>query len=195
MDQREWSVLIEAWAPKGKRGSLDPTDSRVTDLVDSLASLGGAVAAGPKMWSARVTVKNEFIEQAIADAGRIVVEAAGQCRLPAWPIERVEAVEATRLDAELEVSNFPDLVGTTEVAEMLGVSRQRIHELRKADRFPLPMIELAAGPIWLRSAVTAYEERWNRRPGRPALRANERGPGPEPNTGLPNLLEGAHGTR
>jgi hypothetical protein len=67
-----------------------------------------------------------------------------------------------------EVSNFPDLVGTTEAAKMLGVTRQRFHELQAAGRLPQPKVELAAGPIWLRAAVTAFEERWDRTPGRPA---------------------------
>ena len=65
------------------------------------------------------------------------------------------------------MSNFPDLVGTTEVAELLGVTRQRIHELRKAGRFPEPMVELAAGPIWLRPAIESFDKQWERKVGRP----------------------------
>jgi prophage regulatory protein len=62
------------------------------------------------------------------------------------------------------------LVGMTEIAEMLGVSPQRAHQLSLAYvDFPEPEVELAAGRIWKRTAV----ERWMkahpaRKPGRPA---------------------------
>jgi predicted DNA-binding transcriptional regulator AlpA len=166
---REWSVLIEAWAPAGKRGSLDVTDSRVADLVDALAPEGGVVSADSTTWSVRLTVVEAEISAAIELAKSIVTTNAQQCRFPIWPIEHVEATEAERFAAQLEVSNFPQLVGTKEVAEILGVSRQRIHELRKAGRFPLPIIELGAGPIWLRPSIADFEAQWDRSPGRPSL--------------------------
>ena len=52
-----------------------------------------------------------------------------------------------------------DLVSVTEIAELLGVSRQRVNQLIRAYMdFPLPEAELAIGRVWLRSAV----EEWNR---------------------------------
>jgi predicted DNA-binding transcriptional regulator AlpA len=54
-------------------------------------------------------------------------------------------------------------VGVTEVRELLGVSRQRVHQIiRDHADFPEPVAELASGRIWLRSDV----ERWARREGR-----------------------------
>jgi hypothetical protein len=70
------------------------------------------------------------------------------------------------LAAELERTNFPEIVGTSEAAELLGISRQRIHELRTAGRFPTPTVEFAAGPIWLRPAIDAFGATV-RKPGRP----------------------------
>jgi predicted DNA-binding transcriptional regulator AlpA len=56
-----------------------------------------------------------------------------------------------------------DLVGVTEIAEMLGVSRQRVDQIVRSDgRFPKPVAELHAGRIWLRTDVAA----WARRTGR-----------------------------
>ena len=50
-----------------------------------------------------------------------------------------------------------DLVGGAEVAQLLGVSRQRVHEIvRTAADFPEPVAELAAGRIWQRSDVEAW---------------------------------------
>ncbi len=56
-----------------------------------------------------------------------------------------------------------DLVGLTEIAEMLGVSRQRVDQIVQSDpKFPEPVAWLRAGRIWRRSDVT----RWARRAGR-----------------------------
>lgn len=55
-----------------------------------------------------------------------------------------------------------DLMGTTEIAERLGVSRQRADQLSRTDGFPEPVAEIAAGRIWLREEV----EQWGRTSGR-----------------------------
>lgn len=58
---------------------------------------------------------------------------------------------------------MPDhLMGTSEVAALLGVSRQRVQQLSKTEQFPEPVARLAAGPIWEREDV----ERWARETGR-----------------------------
>ena len=49
------------------------------------------------------------------------------------------------------------LVGVAEIAEMLGVSRQRVNAILKTDpSFPRPEAELSAGRIWLRSAIVDW---------------------------------------
>jgi len=84
-----------------------------------------------------------------------------------WPVIRTEAVEENTFHAQLEVSNFPSILGTTEVTELLGVSRQRLHELRNSRRFPAPAYEVAATPLWIRSTVDSFLAGWERKPGRP----------------------------
>ncbi len=61
------------------------------------------------------------------------------------------------------------LVGLTEIAAMLGVSRQRAGQIvRDYDDFPAPVAELASGRIWETAAVRAWAEAHpDRRPGRP----------------------------
>ena len=56
----------------------------------------------------------------------------------------------------------PELMGVAEIAELLGVSRQRVHQLTKVAGFPRPVAELSAGSIWEREAV----EEWARSTGR-----------------------------
>ena len=61
------------------------------------------------------------------------------------------------------------LVGVTEIAKILGVSRQRADQItRQFDDFPAPEVTLSTGRVWRRIAV----ERWiahhpERKPGRP----------------------------
>ena len=55
------------------------------------------------------------------------------------------------------------MVGAAEIAEMLGLSRQRVNAIvRTHAEFPEPVAELSAGRIWRRSDVEA----WARRTGR-----------------------------
>ena len=54
------------------------------------------------------------------------------------------------------------LVGAAEIADMLGVSRQRVWQLAGEPGFPAPEVELASGRVWKRSAI----EKWARDTGR-----------------------------
>jgi len=55
------------------------------------------------------------------------------------------------------------LLGTAEIAGMLGVTRQRVHQLTQRPDWPAPEIEVSAGKIWRRDDV----ERWQRDHGNP----------------------------
>lgn len=50
-----------------------------------------------------------------------------------------------------------ELVGAAEIAELLGVTRQRVNQIVAEDpTFPEPVAELTAGRIWHRSDVVAW---------------------------------------
>jgi prophage regulatory protein len=55
-----------------------------------------------------------------------------------------------------------DLVGLTEIGRMLGVTRQRAHQLASEAGFPKPAATVASGRVWKRQDV----ERWARKVGR-----------------------------
>ncbi len=61
------------------------------------------------------------------------------------------------------------LVGLTEIAQLLRVSRQRAHQLTTAAAFPPLVVELASGKVWHREDV----ERWARRTGRLPVEGDE----------------------
>jgi hypothetical protein len=55
------------------------------------------------------------------------------------------------------------LVGPAEIGKMLGVSRQRVHQLTEEDpSFPKPAAELATGRVW----ETRDVEKWAKATGR-----------------------------
>jgi prophage regulatory protein len=55
------------------------------------------------------------------------------------------------------------LVGAAEIAELLGISRQRVHQLVEDDStFPKPEADLRSGRVWKREDIEA----WARRTGR-----------------------------
>jgi predicted DNA-binding transcriptional regulator AlpA len=55
------------------------------------------------------------------------------------------------------------LVGTAEIASLLGVSRQYVDRLSRQDpAFPAPEVELASGRVWESKAV----EKWAKATGR-----------------------------
>lgn len=59
------------------------------------------------------------------------------------------------------------LVSIPEIAEILGVSQQRAHQIIKSYKdFPTPEAELAIGRVWLKSAVEEWDRTHVRRPGR-----------------------------
>ncbi len=64
------------------------------------------------------------------------------------------------------------LVGLSEIASMLGVTRQRASQLvRDYEDFPAPVAQLSAGRVWETSAVNAWAEAHPERP--PGRRARQ----------------------
>jgi predicted DNA-binding transcriptional regulator AlpA len=68
-------------------------------------------------------------------------------------------------------------LGVQELAELLGISRQRVYALQKTyEDFPPPAAQLRSGPVWHTSDVETWEKtRTVKTGGRP--------PGPRPDTG------------
>lgn len=70
---------------------------------------------------------------------------------------------------ELEASQpLLDLVGLSEIASMLGVSKQRVQEIAASDQlFPPPIARVSGGTLYMRPMIDAFRDHWPRRPGRP----------------------------
>ena len=68
-----------------------------------------------------------------------------------------------------------DLLGASEVAKLLGVSRQRAYQLMEAHLdFPKPVAYLQRGKLWSRVQVDLWRRQWrrdfSRKGGRPRHR-------------------------
>lgn len=56
-----------------------------------------------------------------------------------------------------------DLVGISEIAEMLQVTRQRVDRISRTDpSFPKPVAEIHAGRIWDRADIRVWASRTGR---------------------------------
>lgn len=66
-------------------------------------------------------------------------------------------------------ASVPELAGVSEAAAILGVSRQRVHQLaRRHDAipsFPIPVARVKATPLWTRASIQSYAEQRRTTPG------------------------------
>ncbi len=62
------------------------------------------------------------------------------------------------------VGDLPDLVSRVEIAQLLGLSPQRVHVLVGKADFPPPVLVLAIGTIWKREDVVEWARRTGRLP-------------------------------
>jgi len=161
----DWTVKIEAAGDlAAEQVDLDRIDALRAALVDHSA----AASTANRRYGIQLDIDATTAERAAEAALKAFRLAAERSGLPDWPVVRVDVMTVEDQEAALGEPTFPDLVGVTEAARLLRVSRQRLDQLRGSSDFPKPIVRLAAGPVWLRSSVEGFERRWDRRPGRPA---------------------------
>jgi len=136
------------------------------DMLAKLEPFGASGGLGPDGWDLVVTVEAADPYKAIEEGSTTIFGAMSAVDLPMWTIVELCAVESEVDWARNEEPTFPNVVGVAEVLEMLGISKQRLSQLRQAGRFPDPMVELKATPLWLRSGIEGFMQ-WRRDEGRP----------------------------
>ncbi len=100
-----------------------------------------------------------------------VASAIARPVVPTEPVG-VEVWSESEYERRADEPTLPELVSAPEIADILGVSRQRVHQLQDTAAFPEPLYRLRAGPVWALSAVEHFARTWERKPGRPARSAN-----------------------
>jgi hypothetical protein len=135
-------------------------EQQVTDATGHEASAsavpgGVAVSIWVEAWGAGDTLDGvEHLLKALGTWGNGVNEI------------RIQTIE--QVERDLARPTIPVLVGASEAAGILDVSRQRVHQLhRDRSDFPTPLVEVAMGPLWDAEAIKAYATTRNRQGGRP----------------------------
>ena len=170
----EWATLDAYTEPAiddlmthlaGHSAAVGPEPVPAADLTPDPelgAAVGGTtVLASPAYWSATIAVEANTLRQAIASALELVEGATGE------KAAGVEVLGEHVYDARGEHPAIPDLVGYAEIADMLGVTRQRALQLAGGAGFPVAVVETKAGPLRVKAQVEGWASRWERKSGRP----------------------------
>lgn len=135
------------------------------EVIEDVAALGGAAGgtAGKDRLTTTITVKARGIVDALQKASELVARRA--------PGDVVDAEVATvdEHDRREEANTVrAELVGLAEIAELLGITRQRVSEMHRDRKdFPMPVARLRSGPVWRKADLSTFADGWQRKPGRP----------------------------
>ncbi|HEY6747047.1 MAG TPA: hypothetical protein VI357_15170 [Mycobacteriales bacterium] len=167
MDERtseHWSVTFTYDA------APDEATLQTVETALDESSTDVSVAALPREHRVTVTLYLPGPDPADAiESGRKLLSGINPEAVLGGPLIAVEAIAEAEQERRAAQPTLPELVGASEVGQMLGVSRQRVHQLREHDTFPAPLVEVAMGPLWDARAIEAFARAWSRRPGRPPL--------------------------
>lgn len=143
---------------------LDPTDEVLEQWADDLESIDASVARLPGV-GVDVTVYGDGHLPMLTAGEKMVSEVTSV--IHAEPVG-VSIARETLHAVRAESPTIPQLMSATEIAEELGVARQRVHQLRSMPSFPAPLAELRGGAVWDAAAVRKFNAGWARKPGRPS---------------------------
>lgn len=177
IDETRWTVTIETWGD-GVGSISDETLMALAPMIADCggegvaASLGG-LAGGPGATFSLLTSKPlQDVREAsvVGDVSRIALEifdtACAKVGISHKGVARVDVMAERYADLDLDRPS-ETFLGVSELAAEIGVSRQRVSELRTRADFPSPVAELAAGPVWAMSSLRRFLGAWDRKPGRP----------------------------
>ena len=174
-EERYFGVSIETWG-EGPHAIDDERLGALGWALDELGARGpavgaGGIAGGPGatfgVYVADKPAKPASVWTAVVERGVTVFgDACSKAGISHGGIAHVEILAEEYFDREID-QDPETYLGVSEVAHELGVSRQRVSELRRSDAFPAPIADLSAGPVWKGSSLRRFIEGWERRPGRP----------------------------
>ena len=150
------NVTIETKAPLTER------------TLVNVAAIGGAAGGneGGRLLETGLTVEAEDLLAAIAAGSAQILKIA--------PGKVVAAEGMTVREAERQLAAGDPMLGVTEIAAVLGVSKQRASVISRRRDFPKPAAELSQGKTWRRADVEKFVRTWARKAGRPTAKAAAR---------------------
>jgi excisionase family DNA binding protein len=121
-------------------------------MVDELTEWHAAVGTSPRGWvDVQMTVPAETLEGAVRTALAVTSRVVG-----AQPLT-VEALPDAEFDARLGVVPVPELIGVSDAASVLQVSRQRVQQMITEGK--LSAVSIGRSLVLTRSEVEAMAAR------------------------------------
>jgi len=148
----------------------EPTDENISAIHEHLQTeYGASVGADPGgRLSVTIGLSAGTVRAAVEIALKVVTAAAVDSGLRSRRgVVGVEVVSSDEIHRRIDEPLVPDLVGVSDIARMFGVSQQRASQLVQREDFPPEVGHISASPIFVRSQVEAFSDRWERRSGRP----------------------------
>jgi hypothetical protein len=173
--KRYYSIRIDTW--NAGRAGID--DEMLVGFGATLADLGaegasaslggltgglGAVFGLVRREGVAADECDEYAEIG-REAVRSFMLACDEIGVPFTGIANIEIARERYVELEVQ-QEAETYAGTAELASFLGVSKQRVSELRRENRLPAPVAELRAGPVWTMSSLRRFVDSWDRTPGR-----------------------------
>lgn len=161
------ALLLKPYGAAIAGGALDHLshDLEVTLTIDDNLVDGTLAVADPML---DITAEIPLPVGVGLVAVGLVVGAARGAGLGELTIHGLEIIDVDEHDRRLAEPAYAELVGITEIAAMLGVTRQRASALQTRSGFPQPLQVLASGPVWPRTWIDRFASTWERKGGRPA---------------------------
>lgn len=139
------------------------TQRRLTeDDLAAVAEIGGAASGnqGDTRLETTLTIKAADLPTAAARAiERVIAIVDGT-------VIAINAMTIEEADRRLDEPAI-ELVGITEIADYLGVSKQRALQLSQRNDFPTPLARIASGSVWRKGDLSTFAGGWQRKAGRP----------------------------
>jgi hypothetical protein len=140
-------------------------EDQFDDLMTGLADFSPSIATSNRRIRTSIALDAPDAEAAIATGLDYVRSALRAIGIDS-ALTHVDADTDEEMAARLREVSLPRLVGITEIANYLGVTRQRASELGKSEGFPRAVTRLASGPVWLEASMLRFASNWKRTPGR-----------------------------
>lgn len=155
--ESDWAIRLDT--------TPDLTEDQVDALMDELAYFSPSI--GPD--GMQLCGYGPSWVDALSEAARETRQAMHRVGVEGARILGGEIKPYATFLRELEQPVLPTLMGLAEIAQAIGVSRQRAGQIAQRDDFPEPAARLHTGPVWTDHAIERFLAGWERRrTGRPA---------------------------
>jgi hypothetical protein len=135
-------------------------------LLDILRGRGAAIEIERDQLLVAFSVDTQDVLAAQTEARPLLLDLAATLGLTEAAVMAVRAYRNVDLQedaAEDDSLPMPPCVGVGEAAELLGVSKQRVHQLARTSSFPPPIFRLRATPVWREADVLRFANHRARR--------------------------------